>query len=232
MLDFYLGLDLAQSTDFSALAGVRRHEDYLGVTSYDLVMLERWRGESYARVPGRLRAAELALQRMASQVMFEQTGHGLPLEQVANLTLAVDGTGVGRAVLDILDDAGICSTPIVIHGGQNVGRGERGAWHVPKKDLIFVVQVLLQGRRLRIAEGLPEAQTLVRELSAFRYVISAGGHTRYEAGANDLADLQWRTQPNDDLVLAVACALWLAERRDTGSSLTEIAAAWYAPPND
>lgn len=210
MLDFYLGLDLGQSADFSALAGVRRHEDHTGTTSYDLILLERWQGESYAKVPDRLRAAELALQRMACDAVFQETGTApSSLRNAANMTLAVDGTGVGGAVMDLLDAAGIDGAAIVIHGGHDVGRGERGAWHVPKKDLVSTVQVLLQGRRLRIAEGLPEAQTLVRELSAFRYTITASGHTKYEAGGSDL---EWRARPHDDMVLAVACALWMAER--------------------
>jgi hypothetical protein len=39
-----------------------------------------------------------------------------------------------------------------------------GSYHVPKKELVTALQLVLQGRRLRIARDLPEAARLVREL--------------------------------------------------------------------
>ena len=227
MLDFTIGLDLAQSADFTALVGVQRHEDARGVSSYDVLMLERWRGLSYTAVPERVHRAEMALRWMACDVMLKVTGVGCHPDDAADVRIAVDATGVGAAVTNLLTDAGLSVTPIVITGGHDVGRSERGGYTVPKKDLVGLVQVLLQGRRLRIAEGLPEAQTLVRELSSFRYSISPSGHTTFAAGGNDL---EWRTAPNDDAVLAVAVAVWLAETRPLLRLDPLILAAWSNLP--
>jgi hypothetical protein len=67
-----------------------------------------------------------------------------------------------------------------------------------------VLQILLQSRRIRVAETLPEAATLVKELENFRTKVAPS------STGDLLAD--WRGAPHDDLVLAVAVAAWYAER--------------------
>ena len=87
--------------------------------------------------------------------------------------LVVDQTGIGRPVVDMLTDAmqtygvdcRLC--PLTITGGLMAGLGQGGAVHVPKRELVGTMQVLLQSRRLQIAAQLPEAAALVRELSHF-----------------------------------------------------------------
>jgi hypothetical protein len=61
---------------------------------------------------------------------------------------------------------------------------------------------VLQGRRLRIAKGLREAATLTRELAAFRMKPSSSTEETLDV---------WRERDQDDLVLAVALAVWLGE---------------------
>jgi len=53
--------------------------------------------------------------------------------------------------------------------------------HVPKRDVASTIAVLLQTGRLRIARGLKESETLLRELLNFRVKISLSGHDTYEA---------------------------------------------------
>ena len=77
---------------------------------------------------------------------------------------------------------------------------------MPKRDLVSVVQVLLQSERLKIAASLKEASTLTAELLAFKVSISLKGHDSY---GNDVGP--WRENPHDDLVLAVAMAAWYGE---------------------
>jgi hypothetical protein len=60
-----------------------------------------------------------------------------------------------------------------LHAGRKPARMEDRSWHVPKKELVSCLQVLLQGHRLKIAETLPEAKTLVRELETFQVKITA-----------------------------------------------------------
>ena len=93
---------------------------------------------------------------------------------------------------------------VTVTGGDRVRREGRSSW-VPKRDLIGAVQAALQGRRLKIALGLPEAQTLLRELENFRVKVALSGHDSYGVGE------EWRVGQHDDLVLALAVALWVAE---------------------
>ena len=70
--------------------------------------------------------------------------------------------------------------------------------------MINTTAVLLQQRRLRIANELDDTHQLVRELRSYRIKIADNGYDRYEpAGSQD----------HDDLLLALSLALWLAERK-------------------
>jgi hypothetical protein len=75
-------------------------------------------------------------------------------------------------------------------------------WHVPKKELVSTLQVLMQAGRLTIA-NLPERETLVQELLAFRVKVTVSANETFEA---------WRERDHDDLVLAVALAAWAGEK--------------------
>jgi hypothetical protein len=68
-------------------------------------------------------------------------------------------------------------------------------------------QALLSSRRLKIAKELAEAELLVAELTAFSAKITLAGNETFEA---------WRERDHDDMVLAVALALWLAENAPRG----------------
>ena len=118
--------------------------------------------------------------------------------------MAVDATGVGRPVIDMIKDADLPASiyPITLTGGDTVAR-EGMERRVPKRDVASTIAVLLQTGRLRIARELKESNTLLRELLNFRVKISLSGHDSYEA---------WREQEHDDLVLAVGLAAWLFEK--------------------
>jgi hypothetical protein len=120
--------------------------------------------------------------------------------------LVVDQTGVGRPVVDMLRAAELKPVAVTITGGDSASRDGLD-YRVPKRDLVSVVQVLLQAERLKIARALPEAQTLTSELLAFKVSISLKGYDSY---GNDQGS--WRENPHDDLVLAVALAAWYGER--------------------
>jgi hypothetical protein len=113
----------------------------------------------------------------------------------------IDATGVGRPVVDMIRQAKLEPVPITIHGGDQISY-ENG-WRVPKRDLVSIVQVGLQTERLKFAAELPHVSTLVQELLAFRVKISEAGHDTYGS---------WREGAHDDLVLALACAVWWANR--------------------
>jgi hypothetical protein len=123
--------------------------------------------------------------------------------------LVVDQTGVGRPVVNMLADAlrnqVTCSlVPITITGGHAVTAGENtSSFHVPKKALIGLLQVLVQTRRLQVARGLADAPVLARELENYRIKITTARHEIFEP---------WRDGQHDDLVVAVALAAWVGEK--------------------
>jgi hypothetical protein len=183
---YFSGLDLGQTSDFSALAVVERTTQPHATKARQTVQhfavrhLHRWPlGTSYPQV-----------------VADVKTLFASP--QLKETVLAIDRTGVGRAVVDQFVSAGISASlqPLTITGGEKSSAGS-----VAKKDLVSAVQVPLQDRRLKIAEGLPLASVLAEELAAFRVKITVAGNEQFAA---------WRERDHDDLVLAVALALWVA----------------------
>lgn len=118
--------------------------------------------------------------------------------------MAVDATGVGAAVVDMLRRAGLAFDAVTITGGDTETLSSYGSWRVPKRDLVGSLQVLLQSGRLKIARELTHADTLKAELLNFRVKVNiATGHDSYEA---------WREGDHDDLVLAAAIAAWKAQK--------------------
>jgi hypothetical protein len=116
----------------------------------------------------------------------------------------IDGTGVGRGVVDMFRTSRdqVCRiVPVLITAGNKAAQ-ENGYWHVPKKDLVSAVQILLQTGRLKIAD-VPERATLLAELQGFEVKITAAANATYGA---------WREGLHDDLVLALALAVWYAQR--------------------
>lgn len=117
---------------------------------------------------------------------------------VAGARLLIDGTGVGAAVADLLTASGVEHELVVVTGGVETTREGR-KWKVPKRDLVGAVNVMLQGRRLKVAASLPDAATLTTELQNFTYKISDLGHDSYGV---------WREGKHDDLVFATALCCW------------------------
>ena len=201
MSPFIVGLDLGQAGDYTALAVLEKawpERNGTRTAHYAVRHLERVPlGTSYPAVVGRVGERVRALRDLD-----------------VSLALVVDQTGVGRPVVDLLRQAGLpCRlVSIMITAGQAVTRvEEKVRWvtevgfHVPKRDLVGCLAVLLQSERLRVAQELPEAQLLVQELLNFRVKISLAGRDTFGAGE------AWRDGAHDDLVLAVALAAWYGE---------------------
>ena len=117
----------------------------------------------------------------------------------SRVALLVDKTGVGAAVVDHFSVEGLRPISVTIHGGSSVTKDPEGfGYRVPKRDLVSATQVLLQAKpgRLKIAKGLPLAETLKKELLSFRVKVDPKtAHDSYE---------HWREGDHDDLVLASA----------------------------
>jgi hypothetical protein len=183
-----LGLDLGQAQDFTALAAVRENGKAPdGRTVWAVPILKRWPlGTPYPQIVADVKELAGGLDRPS---------------------LALDATGCGRPVADLFRDADLPVSELVcvtITGGHQTNRVIWEEQHVPKKDLVGAAQAVLQGRRLKIARGLAEAETLTKELAAFRVKVNV-------ATANESFEA-WRERDHDDLVLALALAVWLGEQ--------------------
>lgn len=210
---FFVSLDLGQSNDSAAL-GVLQRTVSAGdacpvlfarpeLVHFDLRHLQRFPlGTRYPDVVSGVRDLldSLALKFPANDV-----------------ECVFDNTGVGRAVGDLLRElrifrrarvpgAGGCRlVPVNIHSGENVTRrAASDVVGVPKRDLVAAAVVLFQCGRLRIAERIPERETLVRELVNFRRRVSAAGGDSY---GND-----GKLAKHDDCVTVVALSAWAAQR--------------------
>jgi hypothetical protein len=187
-LGYVMGLDLGQLSDPSALGiikvGLRVTDVYDVVPGYDLRYLERYP----------LRTSYPEIVRSVCTLY-----HRLPEGLVA------DSTGVGRPVVDMFREAGVSTTNVSITGGMQVLHRpeEPNEFHVPKRDLVGAVQRALQTRSLRMSAALAEVDTLQTELGNFELRISQASHDSYGA---------WREGTHDDLVLALAVALWFAQQ--------------------
>jgi hypothetical protein len=203
----FIGLDLGQAQDFSALAIIeavrivttkKTSDEEINyentkdeLTQLNCIHLQRWQ----------LRTSYPSI--VADVVAMI---NGLDPSRIPDRkpVLCVDATGVGAPVVDLFRRERINAelVPIQIVAGANVSE-ENGMFRVPKRDLVSVVQVGLQNRMLKIAESLDLAETLSRELQNFTVKITDSANDVYGA---------WREGTHDDILLAVALAVWRANQ--------------------
>jgi hypothetical protein len=198
-VEYFAGLDLGQAADYTALAVVERAEF---ACERDAATWER-RRETVLR----LRYLERMPLGMGYPEMVDRVREVMESRALSGAArhLVIDGTGVGRPVVDLVREARIMGCrlwPVTITGGSEESCVE-GMYRVPKRDLITGFQVLLQTGGFQIASGLAGAAELVREMGEMRVEISGSGHERFGA---------WRKGSHDDLVLAVSLGLWCARR--------------------
>ena len=178
---YTIGLDLGQSKDFTALIILETLRSPGREDIYNIRNLERTRGTPYIVIVDRVK-----------EIM-----HKLP-----GATLVVDQTGVGAQVVDMFRKANLNPAWVLIHGGATESCAGR-TYNVPKRNLVGVVQVPHQNKRLQIADN-PLREILVQELLNFKVKIDPEtAHDSYSA---------WRENDHDDLVLATALAIWWAEQ--------------------
>jgi len=213
-----VGIDLGQQRDPTAITVVERGYVPNGAL-YNAHYWLKGREMYSAREPVKLEYHVRHLERPSLGTSYVDVV-GRILELLKSLgdkeiVLAVDTTGVGRPVADMLkarltewldeeESVRINAAWITITGGDSVTKVEGGGLRVPKRDLASAPLVLMQNKQLKIAEGLELTPILKRELLNFKVKINiATGHDSYEA---------WREGDHDDLVLAVAMACWTGER--------------------
>jgi hypothetical protein len=192
---FALGLDLGQVRDYSAIVVVeqvtRRFDPW--AEAYIQLQAPEYRVRHVERFP--LGTTYPAIVDGVEDTLADPALTG-------KTRLVVDGTGVGVPVVNMFQQRGRPLLPIVITGGDSISYMGRTV-RVPKRDLVSVLQVLFHSKRLKIAAGVAERDTLLGELANFSAKITQHANDTYEA---------WREGQHDDLVLALALACWSFER--------------------
>jgi hypothetical protein len=178
---FYLGLDLGQARDYSAIAVAERHVELTGAhdrITYLQATRTRFIVRHLERIPLRTPYPDVVERVRTVSQQYRDRG----------LQVVMDATGVGAAVRDMLARAqlGVSVFGVTITGGHRVSFSY-GGYHVPRYDLLANLRVLLEKRMLVIAAPGPIAEALRAEL------------------------LRWgRRSAHDDLVFATALACWKA----------------------
>ncbi len=188
---YYVGLDLGQARDHSALAVVERVERQ---RAFQSSVFEGMVTRYVERMP--LGMPYPAVVERVKDVMRQ-------VQALDRAVLVVDATGVGAAVVDMLRNArlGCELTAVTITGGGRAS-GAGGRWQVPKQDLIGELQVLLEQGRLKIAV-VKDTGRLVKELAAMKRAEGRSGRVRTREGPGE----------HDDLAIALALACWRGKGR-------------------
>lgn len=178
---FYLGVDLGQTRDHSAISAVERN-DYHGILMVRYVHRVPL-GTPYPKVVRHI---------------------GCVVRHIGPCALAVDATGVGAPVVEMLREARISNdiSAITITSGETETQ-RAGGWGVPQKDLIAGLQLSMERRELRLAANLKEKNALLRELVNMKGTTNPKGRLRL--GTDGCGQ-------HDDLVIALALACWRAKR--------------------
>ncbi len=189
---FFCGLDLAQSADYSALVILERRGFSPQNYSFDCRHIHRWQ-------------LRTGYPQIVADTVRWMNSEAVNKGVLSRPTLAVDATGCGAPVIDLLKAEKLHArlVPILITGGDSTTR-DGDTFRVPKRDLVAGVSIALQNGRLKYSDKLALTATLIAELQNFKAKISTAGHDSYGAGA------EWRVGNHDDLVLSLALALWCA----------------------
>ncbi len=197
---YILGLDLGMMNDYSALSMLEQvetleHADFskrIGEhyeVKYHLVHLQRFElGTQYPEIVSRVK-------EMLENPEIKRNNH-----------LILDATGLGTPILQMFRAVGLRPIGVTLTAGAEVTKATDGyeGYHVPKRQLVSALVVLVQAGRLKIAEGLEYASAFEEELQNFHYILDKKtGHDSYESVKDAI---------HDDLVISVAMAGWYAMR--------------------
>jgi hypothetical protein len=217
--DFYVGLDLGQSNDYTALAVIQKVPTYDQVTGkhgshLHLRHLERFPLKTpYTAIADHVKA--LLSGPPFTETIIEGDPRLFVKHRPPQTELVVDETGVGVAVTDLLTERGLRFVGVTIIGmGQKVNKVGVRKYNVPKSDLVAGLEVPFYTGRLKVAKGLELWHTLRNELLTFRRKQNkVTAHVSYE---------HWRESDKDDMVLACALACWKADHKTKGTTKLKV----------
>jgi hypothetical protein len=212
--NYYVGLDLGQSQDYTALAVVQKIPTYDEETGKHAKELHLKHLERYPLKTPYTHIADTVRDLLTGPPFTDDIRDGFRIRK-AQTELVVDKTGVGVAVTDLLKERRLNFFSVTITGlGQKVNRTGTREYSVPKQDLVSALEVPFHKGTLKVAKGLEGWPKLREELLNFRRKQNTRtAHISYE---------HWRESDHDDLVLAAALACWNATYTRKGSTKMRI----------
>jgi hypothetical protein len=194
--EWIVGWDIGQSVDPSAVCALEHT-----VKGGKLTLNEKTKTIRQQRVESfHVRHLERIALGTSYPQQIQHVANLLNREPLVGAKLVVDFTGVGRPVFDMAERAGLRPHGVLITAGHEVTRNGGSIYHVPKQILISQLEARLHSGELKIAADIADAGALAEELKDFARSVSAAGRVTFNA----------RSGSHDDLVLAVAIALFLA----------------------
>ncbi|MBI3684322.1 MAG: hypothetical protein HY235_28445 [Acidobacteria bacterium] len=193
---FFIGLDLGQKHDYTAIAILERAH-----------VVDGPRDPATYAFPIKTVYSIRYLERLPLNTLYPDiVSHVCRLTRHPSLgkrkTLIVDATGVGQPVVDLLRQAEPAANliPVVLTGGGHPSID--GSTHrIPRHELLTHLEIAFQTQRLQISSQLPDATTLIHELENLRRKVKDTG---------DETIAPWRHSTHDDYVFAAALANWRA----------------------
>ncbi len=215
---FFVGVDIGQRHDFTAIAILELLTVF--TNEVDRVTYER-KTKSHFRLRH--------IDRIPLNTEFESiVDYLVRLVSRQDLTdranVIIDATGVGAPIYEMFYKRRAAREALrVVITGADEAHKEHGRphWTVPRRDLLYGVENLLRNRQLDIATDSPHSKTLARELSLIERNFSQSGREILESS---------RSTAHDDLVFALALAVWRARRHTAPAAVPPDAFRYLTNP--
>jgi len=178
---YTLGLDLGQQNDYTVLT-----------VAEPVFLLD---GSLVIKIPYIYRFP----LRMSYVYVVEYLEKFIINRELDEYVLIVDHTGVGRPVVDLLNDYNINTIGLTITGGHKSNWSTGRSVTVPKIELISRLQVAIQCCKLQLAKGVKCLDVLIKEL--INFTITSGRGIKMEAASGH----------HDDTVMSLAMVVWYIE---------------------
>lgn len=196
---YYVGLDLGQSIDYTAISVIERVK---------VPLLQHGRQSEAENIAYNTTCNVIHLDRLPLRTTYPQVvEHVRTMLDTAplagNSQLVVDFTGVGRPVFDMMTKAKLRPVGISITAGDGWSR-DGAIYRVSKRILISTLDAKMHDEKIFVAPLLTNGEILRSELADLRRKFTDSGYQQVEA----------RSGRHDDMVLSVAVALWYGSHMD------------------
>jgi hypothetical protein len=184
-MTFILSLDPAQLRDWSALCAVdMQYHNAQRRFNYNLVAMNRKQGLPYDQI------VEWVVKTVSNPAF----------NKIKPPEFILDATGVGVAVRDMIRAKGIRMKSITITAGEAFSR-QGNFIHIGKARLIGKFLGAFDAGKVQVNPNMPIWPQVEKEMLSFRAEMSAQGRVKLEAEPGE----------NDDMLFALAMAVWYGE---------------------